>query len=98
MKKKNFTKFSGNCSHWPQFKKDLEKQVSNTITADATYSYALRNALPDHIRSLVSNMSDDIKELLDERFGDAGEKKTFKGYQVIQTRQGSRRKTLVRIL
>ena len=75
MEQMKFPKFSGNCRDWPQFKKDFEKQVSNVITDDSTVSYALRNALPDHIKSLVRNMSDDIKEMwqrLDERFGDAG--------------------------
>ena len=75
MEKMKFPKFSGNCRDWPQFKKDFEKQVSNVITDDSTVSYALRNALPDHIKSLVRNLSDDIKEMwqrLDERFSDAG--------------------------
>ena len=69
------SKLSGICRDWRQFKKDFEKQVSNVITDDSTVSYALRNAMPDHIKSVVYNISDDIKEMwqrLDERFGDAG--------------------------
>ena len=67
--------FSGNCSDWPQFKKDFEKQVSSVIVDEPTVSYALRNALPDNAKRLVRNMSDNIKEMwtpLDERYGDEG--------------------------
>ena len=42
---------------------------------ESTVSYALRNALPDNAKSLVRNMSDNIKEMwtrLDERYGDEG--------------------------
>ena len=70
-----FPKFSGNCRDWPQFKKDFEKQVSSVIVDESTVSYALRNALPDNAKSLVRNMSDNIKEMwtrLDERYGDEG--------------------------
>ena len=70
-----FPKFSSNCRDWPQFKKDFEKQVSSVIVVEPTVSYALRNALPDNAKSLVRDMSDNIKEMwrqLDERYGDEG--------------------------
>ena len=75
MEKMKFPKFSGNCRDWPQFRKDFEKQVENVMKDEATVSYALRNALRDHIKSLVRNMSDDLKEMwrrLEERYGDEG--------------------------
>ena len=75
MEKLKFPKFSGNCRDWPQFRKDFEKQVENVIKDEATLSYALRNALPENIKSLVRNMSDDLKEMwrrLEERYGDEG--------------------------
>ena len=75
MEKLKFPKFSGNCRDWPQFRKDFEKQVENVIKDEATVSHALRNALPENIKSLVRNMSDDLKEMwrrLEERYGDEG--------------------------
>ena len=73
MEKMKFPKFNGNCRDWPQFKKDFEMQVSSAVLDATTVSYALRNALPDNVKSLIRNMSDDITEMwkrLDERFGD----------------------------
>ena len=76
--RKTFThmeKFSGNCRDWPQFRRGFEKQVENVIKDEGNVSYALRNALPDNMKSLVRNMSDDIKESwrrLNERYGDEG--------------------------
>ena len=70
-----FPKFSGNCRDWPQFTKDFEKQVSSVIVDESTVSYALRNALPDNAKTLVRNMSDNMKEMwtrLDEKYGDEG--------------------------
>ena len=75
MEKLKFPKFNGNCRDWPQFRKDFEKQVENVIKDEATVSYALRNALPENIKSLVRNLSDDLKAMwrrLEERYGDEG--------------------------
>ena len=84
MEEMKFLKFSGNYREWPNFKDDFGKQVSNEKSDDWTVSYNLRNAVPDHIESLVRNASDHMKEiwqLFDE--------KSFQYYQVFQTRQGA---------
>ena len=64
--------FDGELRHYPQFKRDFNKQVMTQIRAmDAAYE--LRSCLGKEPKALVKSMDDDVQEMwrrLDEKYGD----------------------------
>ena len=64
--------FDGELRHYPQFKRDFNKQVMPQIRArDA--AYVLRSCLGKEPESLVKSIDDDVQEMwrrLDEKYGD----------------------------
>ena len=65
-------RFEGQIRVYPQFKRDLEKQIIPHLQSD-NVSYVLRSCLGSDPAAIVKSIDDDISEMwkrLDEKYGD----------------------------